>query len=244
MDIFNIILIIDYDCLGIIYDFLKDNLDFLLILKKYNLKPKNKEIIWDELNWDEVSKRTDLSYIFISEFKPNLNFYLLTTNYMNDIKFLRYFKNDVDWVKINDKMSFADFEFDYSFFEEFQEYLDWDKLSRWRLIAEDFIDLFSELLNWDIISTCQGLTPYLLEKYNNKIKWDKIHENHYINVEWIDMYNPYRPLPSDEEAGNENNNNADLRNIEIENAELSVINEEDINAIDIDEVDMDMDMDS
>lgn len=174
----DIVLELDYDTIGIIYDFLSDNYDFFLYIKNNNLCP-NKTLNVSRIDWDEVSNRSDLTYDIIIEYENMLNWSILTENNMWDIEFIRRFKERIKWRKISTRMTLFDFE-DYKIFEEFHDKLDWEMISGWSHINDDFIDEFHHHLDWEILSIYQGLTEYIIEKYPLKIRWNLIKYNNHL----------------------------------------------------------------
>ena len=204
----NINIIIDKDSFGILTDMLSDDLAFLLFLKKNNIKPKDKEINWETLEWREISNHDNLPFEFIDEFQNYLDWYTLTRIHKDDMDFIRSFSENVEWSIISSRMIFTDI-YNYDFFEEFHEKFDWTKISRWSMIAEDFIDRFVDRLDWNILSGCQGLTRYLVAKYHDRIVWDRTRNNRSFDRELIEEFEPI-------------NDNEDI-DLELNNEEQSFI---------------------
>ena len=171
-------IVIDRDSFGIIADFLSDDLQFLLFLKRYNLKPNNREIIWENLMWNDISHQ-ELTIDFIREFKDFLDWNVLTNTYLNSEDFLREFQDYIIWDTVSGRMKFMK-NYEYDFFEEFKDKLDWVKISRWGNMDEFFIVKFENELDWDILSTVQGLTEYLIRRYHDRISWNSFSRNYHI----------------------------------------------------------------
>lgn len=204
----NIEHILGRDTFGIVFDMISDDLNFVLYLKQERIKPKGKDINFDNFNWDEISHNKNLSFEFIEEFKNQLNWSILTSNNINEIDFIRTFKDNIDWYTISNRLSFDNCGYEYDFFEEFSSYINWSKIARWDYISEDFIDKFSEVLDWDVISGCQGLSRYLMEKYIDNINWNRIINNRSIARDLVEEFRP--PLEeTDEDNDIELNNNND-----------------------------------
>jgi len=117
--------------------------------------------------------------------------------------------------------------YEYDFFEDFKDKLDWDKISRWGDMDEHFIVQFENELDWNILSTVQGLTEYLIRRFNNKINWNNIRSNYHIPQELRDIlineYNNQDIDEHDEESDEERINN----DIEIDIVPLEPIIEDD-----------------
>ena len=214
---------LNYDTLGIIYDFLLDDFNFLYFLKINNLRPKNKDIIWENLNWNTINSK-DLPNDFIREFHNYLNWNILTSENLDNEEFIREFPDNIVWDLISSKMIFNE-KYSYKFFEDFKEKLDWDKITQWRNMAEDFIIKFEEDLNWNTLSKCQGLTEYLIHRFHHKINWDRFSNNYNIERsfrnEILDLYD------NDEEQNDEEKNNNELEHNDFfaENEDDDIVNE-------------------
>ena len=220
---------IDDDSFGIIVDFLKDDLQFLLFLKQNNIKPKGKEIIWKNLNWNNISKE-ELSIDFIREFRQHLDWDIITNQFLNSEDYLREFQDNIIWDDVSARMKFTN-NYEYDFYEEFKDKLDWHRISRCGNMDEYFIIQFENELDWDIISTVQGLTEYLIHRFSNKINWNNFRNNNHIPQE-------LRDIVVDEYDNNDEEvifNN----DIEIDIVPLEQINEnEEINADEDDDIQM------
>ena len=225
---------LDKDSFGIVSDFLIDDLPFLLFLKKYNIKLKNRPVNWENFNWNEISNEDNLSNEFIYEFQNFLDWNILTRKKSHNVDFIRTFPNLIEWEEISSKMRFTTV-FDYDFFEEFKERLNWTRISNWGNMDELFIDKFKDKLDWDVLSSRQGLTRYLVEKYQNRINWERIQTNRSINR---DLVEEFRPIPQNEDIEIIEEDNDIIINIDenIQNGE-EYDTDEDIEMNDMGEVD-------
>lgn len=222
MDLINIKL--DRDSFGILADFLSDDLQFLLFLKLNDIKPKGKDIEWENLKWNEITYEQDLSMEFIQEFQTFLDWNILTRQHKKSMDFIRTFPELIDWNIISSSMIF-DNTFSYEFFEEFQDKFNWTKISRWDYIAEDFIDKFKDNLNWDVLSSCQGLSQYLCARYSDRINWDRVRLNRSFNRDFIEQFEPRPEVVIDIEPNNDvvirvDNLLNDIQNDELPNDSL------------------------
>jgi len=185
-------IILDKDSFGILADFLDDDLQFLLFLKTFDIRPKDKEIDWDTLDWENIS-RQELTVDFIREFKEYLNWDIITNFFLSSEVFIREFQDKVVWDTISSKMKFRN-DYDYDFFEEFSDRFNWIKISKWGNMDEHFVIKFEEYLDWNIISGVQGLTEYLIRRFNHKINWENFNRNYHVpqvlRDQLIDEYNP------------------------------------------------------
>ena len=199
-------IILDKDSFGVLADYLTDDLQFLLFLKIFDIKPKDKEINWDMLDWEHIA-RQELTVDFIREFKEYLNWDIITNNFLSSEVFIREFKDNVVWDTISSRMKFRN-EYDYDFFEEFVDRFNWIKISRWGNMDEYFVIKFEEHLDWNIISSVQGLTEYLIRRFNHKINWENFDRNYHVpqelREELKDEYNPREEKDNEDEDENLN----------------------------------------
>ena len=202
---FKKLLLLDFNVIGIITDFISDEFHFLFFLKNNNVKPYNKEIKFDNIDWRDISNDIeineqlykDMNFDIVHEFQDNLDWNTLTHIKLKNQEFLTKHSDKVNFDIISDKMKF-DETLDYSFFSTFIDKFDWYKISRWGNMAEDFIDIFFNELDWTVLSRTQGLTPYLLNKYIHKLILVDIRYNQYIEpvtrtqiVERLEALNNY-----------------------------------------------------
>ncbi len=145
----NIVLKLNYDVIGIIYDLLSDDFDFFLFIRDNNLSPQ-RILYTNNLDWYTISKR-NLSDNLIFEFASELDWDYLTYQHRTDIPFIRKYQDYIQWHQIDKLMSFEELS-DHDFYEEFGCYLDWDAISKFRYMDEQFVDRFHEVLNWHSIS--------------------------------------------------------------------------------------------
>ena len=114
--------------------------------------------------------------------------------------FLREFHEYVSWEKISTRMRFPE-NYDYDFYEDFKDRLDFKKISKMSNMDELFIIKFSEELDWDVISGIQGLTRSLVEIFHNKINWDAFRRNYHIStVLKEELTNEFNPEEIEEEG--------------------------------------------
>jgi len=182
----NILTKLNYDCIGIIYDFLSDDFDMFMYIRANNLSPQ-KRLRVDNLNWREISKRDDLPYEFIDEYFDLFDWEILTKNNIHDIKFITEYKDLIRWDTISNNMSFCGFS-DYTLFREFSDRLDWKKISRWRHMCELFVDEFADKLDWEDMTVFQCLTDYIINKHSSKINWGRISFNHFMKKKVINKH--------------------------------------------------------
>lgn len=167
----------DYDVMGIIFDYASDDANLFLVI--VNNKLCMRELDVSKLNWDKISFRNDLSFDFVDEYAYHLNWDILSRHNVMNISFLKRYQDIINWESISGMMSFIEFQ-DYDVFEEFGHKLDWNKISKWAMMCEEFVDRFSHKVNWNVLSSYQNLTTFLIHKYYDRINWNLYKACHQI----------------------------------------------------------------
>ena len=214
---FKKLLILDFNVIGIITDFVSNNFHFLYFLKQNEIKPYNKEICYDNVDWSDISSNIETYETFyntdiINDFKENYDWDILTHIKIKNQDFLTKYSDKVNFDIISDKMKF-DETLDYTFFTTFIDKFNWYKISRWGNMAEDFIDIFFNELDWSVLCRAQGLTSYLLNKYIDKLIIDDIRYNQYIDsttkIEIVERLERLERLRLENNEENQENNDED-----------------------------------
>ena len=177
---------LNYDCIGLIYDFLSDDFDFFMFIKVNNLSPQ-KVLNVENFDWFRISQRDDLPFNIINEYLEFFDWEVLSKNNIRNIEFLKEYENYIRWDVISNEMTFFGFD-EYTLFREFKDRLDWKKISRWRGMCELFVDEFAEKLDWDDLTVFQGLSEYLINKHSKKINWKRFSSNQHIPIDFIKKY--------------------------------------------------------
>ncbi len=185
---------LDPDTFSILFEYVCDDVNFLLYMKMNNVKPRNREVDYDAVNWYDVSGDEELSFEVMEAFPDKLNWFLISQTYKykcteDNFEFFDRMDNYVDWNLISSKMRLG-IDDDYEFYERYAERLTWDKISRYSGMTEDFIAKFADNLNWTIMSKCQGLTPYLFETFSDKIDYSQLKYNNVIPQSLKTRYMP------------------------------------------------------
>ena len=78
--------------------------------------------------------------------------------------------NDVNWEEI----SFLKTALPEQFIRTFANKLDWNIISRDKLLSEGFIREFQDKVNWSNISGCQTLSESFIREFKDKVNWTEI----------------------------------------------------------------------
>jgi hypothetical protein len=69
---------------------------------------------------------------------------------------------------------------------------DWDLISCYQELTEEFIAKYKNKLNWNWISQKQKLTEEFIVEYKNKVYWYWIFNRQNLSEEFKSKYNKYR----------------------------------------------------
>ena len=199
---------LDYDTIGIVFEFLADNNEFFIVLHEMNLVTKDKNLQTRFVNWKQLSMRSDLPLSLIFKYQNELYWDILTVANRSNILFFRTFPEYINWRAFHDLESLKGF-YDYTVFEVFSDKIDWSRVSRWAWMCEVFVDMFADKLNWDVLSRHQGLTEYLLCKYDRKINWSILQYNMNFSIDLKNKYSQKIKIGIEEHHMNNNNINVE-----------------------------------
>ena len=63
--------------------------------------------------------------------------------------------------------------------------VDWDNISKYLMLSEDFIREFQKKVDWDYISKYQKLSEDFIRELQNKVDWDYISEYQKLSEDFI-----------------------------------------------------------
>ncbi len=161
--------ILDYDCISILFEYLEDSVDFFMFVVDNKTCPKLK------------FEKADLDW-----------FYLTRLNFDN-VKFVERYQDYVKWDLIKNLYSKNVLSRNcMKFIKHFRDRLDWKAISsNWGYMTIHFIDTFHDILDWDSLSKYFLFDPDTLKKYSNKINWDILmNDNPFINKAMVRRYLP------------------------------------------------------
>ncbi len=160
---------LDYDCISKIYEFLEGNIEFFMFIVNNDACP--------QLKFSEA----------------DLNWWDLTLVNYNDIEFVKRFDSYVKWDLIKRMYSDSVLgKKSIKFLKHFRDRLDWKAISsNWGYMDIRFIDTFQDILDWDLLSKYFLFKKYTLKRYSNKINWDILmNDNPFINKAMVRRYLP------------------------------------------------------
>ena len=87
------------------------------------------------------------------------------------IKCFRKNLDKVDWNWVSRYQILSE-----EFIREFQDKVNWDRISVHQILSEEFIREFQDKVIWDQISSYQNLSEGFIREFQDKVHWDRISE--------------------------------------------------------------------
>ena len=151
----------------------------------------------DKVHWNNIFQHKKLTESFLKNDFPNLPktqdiFMLQNLNIafiFQDLseEIIRIF---IDKYKAHKKLSIIDWNkisqyqiLSENFIREFKDKVNWERISQYQTLSEDFIREFKDKVDWDSISKCQKLSEEFIEEFKHKIYWNKLFKyNEKVNL--------------------------------------------------------------
>ena len=89
--------------------------------------------------------------------------------------------NSIDWENISYYHELTE-----EFIEKFQNKVDWYYISRYQKLSEEFIEKFQDKVYWKNISRYQKLSEEFIEKFQDKVDLGYVLENQELSEEFIE----------------------------------------------------------
>lgn len=77
----------------------------------------------------------------------------------------------------------------YASVEEFKTKADWEFISGYQKLSEEFIREFKDLIDWDRISVSQKLSNEFIREFKDNVDWDKISKFQKLSEEFSKEFN-------------------------------------------------------
>ena len=105
----------------------------------------------------------------------------------NNIKsLLQKYNNNLYNLLFNEKL--LEFEIEY-LIQNFELDKDnWNKISIYQKLSEEFIENYKELVDWELISGRQKLSEEFIEKHLDLVDWYQISQHQQLSEEFIEKY--------------------------------------------------------
>ena len=89
----------------------------------------------------------------------------------------------MDWESISEYQYLSE-----DFIREFAGEVDWDYISTYQHLSEDFIREFKKKVNWHCISRYQRLSEDFIREFNEKVNWYCISVYQHLSQEFIEEF--------------------------------------------------------
>jgi phosphoribosylanthranilate isomerase len=90
------------------------------------------------------------------------------------------FKDKVDWNRISKYQKLSE-----DFIREFKDEVCWDLISIYQKLSEDFIREFKGKVNWNLISIYQKLSEDFIREFKGKVNWNLISKYQKLSEDFI-----------------------------------------------------------
>ena len=90
---------------------------------------------------------------------------------------------EVDWDYISEYQTLSE-----EFIEKHVDKVVWDYISIYQKLSEEFIEKHVDKVVWYYISRCQKLSEEFIEKYSNKVYWHDISEYQKLSEDFIEKH--------------------------------------------------------
>ena len=142
-------LVFNKDILGIMFDNLVDDVEFLLFIKINNIKVKE-GIKWGNLNWASICENNQLSVEFIDEFSDYLEWNAIVTHQHLSEELILKYGDVIDWRLVSGSQTLSE-----EFITENSEDLDWCEMGYKQNMSEDFIIEQQDNIHWiSLLDSC------------------------------------------------------------------------------------------
>ena len=90
-------------------------------------------------------------------------------------------QKEINWIKVSKNPK----KLSEDFIREFQDKVDWGKISCNQILSEDFIREFKDKVDWWWISHYQTLSEDFIREFKNQVNWRLIYEYQILSENFI-----------------------------------------------------------
>ena len=123
----------------------------------------------ERIDWTAVAQNQELSVGFIEEFAAKIPLGLLDVTRLPE-DFLRKYADQLSWDGTHGSISMRA-DLSESFVRDFQDRLNWTKVTMYRDNSSEFLDEFAERIEWRHLGHNKHLTDAQIRHYKDKISW-------------------------------------------------------------------------
>lgn len=149
--------------------------DFIIKHKKY-------------IDWRPVILQQKLTSNIIEAYKKNIDWIILSSSPLLTEDLIFKYEDKIVWncvtlenpsdkllQKYKDKLYWFQISFtDINRYNDYEDYVDWQKVSYHNILTEDFIRKNKDRLNWGFISSHQKLSNEFIEEFKDKVNLESI----------------------------------------------------------------------
>jgi len=92
-------------------------------------------------------------------------------------------KNNINWDYISEFQTLSE-----EFIEKFEDRVNWNYISKSQNLSEKFIEKFQDKVNWGWISKFQNLSEKFIEKFQDKVDWYYISKTQNLSEKFIEKF--------------------------------------------------------
>ena len=96
---------------------------------------------------------------------------------------VKQFQDKVDWNYISMYQKLSE-----QFIEQFKEKVDWIYISKHQKLSEQFIEQFQDKVDWIYISMYQKLSEQFIEQFQDKVDWNYISQYQKLSEQFIEQF--------------------------------------------------------
>jgi len=137
----------------------------------------------NDVDWDHLSKYTNLPESFIEKYKKYINWDIICTFQKLSEPFIEKHINNINWGNISCSQ-----ELSGDFIEKYKKYVNWWAISAYQKLSEDFIEEHDDYLDWIEMSESQKLSEEFIEKHKDRLIWGNICKYQQLSEPFIEKH--------------------------------------------------------
>lgn len=145
------------------------------------------EVLINSIDWDNISKKDNLSYNFIIKYKKYINWYSIINNRHYNEKIFARCIDCIPLYKLITSRKLSE-EFIEKYIVTTDKY--WEEISRFQNLSESFMDKYKDKLNWDMMMISQAMSEEFIISHIDYINWKSlsIYKRDYLSADFLLKY--------------------------------------------------------
>lgn len=126
------------------------------------------ELLINSIDWDNISKKDNLSYNFIIKYKKYINWYSIINNRHYNEKIIARCIDCIPLCTLITSRKLSE-----EFIEKYIVTTDkhWEGISCYQILSESFMDKYKDKLNWDMMIVSQAMSEEFIISHIDYINW-------------------------------------------------------------------------